>query len=53
MNGDVLQNFTDLFDQKIDRKLTAKKSNLTRFDEKQQKRLSAQLSESLDFTGGP
>ena len=30
---DVFQIFTDIFYKKIDRKLTAKKRNLTRFDE--------------------
>ena len=30
---DVFQNFVDIFDKKIDRKLTAKKCNLTSFDE--------------------
>ena len=33
MKVDLLKNFTDKFGHLIDRKLTAKKRNLTRFDE--------------------
>ena len=39
MKVDVLQNFAAIFAQMIDRKLTAEKSKLTRFDEKQQKKV--------------
>jgi hypothetical protein len=37
---DVFQNFTDIFDKKIDRKLTAKKRNLTRSSKKNLQRKS-------------
>jgi len=40
MRVNLWQSFTGKFGQLIDRNLTAKMFNLTRFDEKQQKRLS-------------